>query len=177
MSATTLELTAEQRAAVDLRRGPVQLSAAAGSGKTAVLVERFAMAVLADGLPVGKILAITFTERAANELRERLRARLHALDQPLAAHETEAALIGTFHGLCARLLRSHPLAAGVDPAFTILDEPLAAQLRGLAFRDARSPSSAGARSRRGRPARRAGDGRGARDGPERVRRASHSRPR
>ncbi len=112
------------------------LSAAAGSGKTAVLVERFVAAVREDGLGPGRILAVTFTERAAAELRERVRARLLALGERAAARETEAAIIGTFHGFCARLLRTHALAAGLDPEFAILDEPLAGQLRGLAFREA-----------------------------------------
>ena len=131
----SLPLSPEQRAAVDTRDGPVLLSAAAGSGKTAVLVERFVAAVREDGLAPGRILAVTFTERAAAELRERVRARLLALGERTAARDTEAAIIGTFHGFCARLLRTHALAADLDPEFAILDEPLARQLRGLAFRE------------------------------------------
>ena len=62
-----------------------------------------------------RILAITFTERAAGELRERVRARLLELDERDVAREAEAAHVSTFHGFCARLLRVHPLQAGVDP--------------------------------------------------------------
>ena len=62
-----------------------------------------------------RILAITFTERAAGELRERVRARLLELGEREAARDTEAAFVGTFHGFCARLLRAHPLVAGLDP--------------------------------------------------------------
>ncbi len=126
-------LTGEQEQAVARRGEPLALSAAAGSGKTLVLVERFVGAVSDDGIAPGKILAITFTERAAGELRARVRARLLELGDREAARDTEAAFVGTFHGFCARLLRTHPLAAGLDPEFTIIDEGLAGRLRGLAF--------------------------------------------
>jgi ATP-dependent helicase/nuclease subunit A len=126
-------LTDEQEQAVARRGEPLLLSAAAGSGKTSVLVERFVRGVLEDGVAPGRILAITFTERAAGELRERVRARFLELGEREAARDTEAAFVGTFHGFCARLLRSHPLMAGLDPDFTILDEGLAGRLRERAF--------------------------------------------
>jgi ATP-dependent helicase/nuclease subunit A len=126
-------LTDEQEAAVSRRSGELSLSAAAGSGKTSVLVERFVRAVREDGVAPGRILAITFTERAAGELRARARARLLDLGERQSARDTEAAFVGTFHGFCARLLRAHPLAAGLDPAFAILDEGLAGRLRERAF--------------------------------------------
>jgi ATP-dependent helicase/nuclease subunit A len=126
-------LTDEQELAVARRAEPLLLSAAAGSGKTAVLVERFVRAVREDGIAPAKILAITFTDRAAGELRERVRSRLLACGEREAARDTEAATIGTFHGFCARLLRAHPLLAGIDPEFTILDEGLAGRLREAAF--------------------------------------------
>jgi ATP-dependent helicase/nuclease subunit A len=131
-----IALTDEQEQAVARRAEPLALSAAAGSGKTSVLVERFVRAVREDGIAPGKILAITFTERAAGELRSRVRARLLQLGDREAARDTEAAFVGTFHGFCARLLRSHPLAAGLDPEFAITDEGLAGRLRGLAFKAA-----------------------------------------
>lgn len=130
------ELTDEQAHAVARRAEPLLLSAAAGSGKTSVLVERFVAAVREDGIAPARILAITFTERAAGELRARVRARLLELGDREAARDTEAAFVGTFHGFCARLLRSHALAAGLDPGFAILDEGLAGRLRELAFRAA-----------------------------------------
>jgi ATP-dependent helicase/nuclease subunit A len=126
-------LTDEQEHAVARRAEPLLLSAAAGSGKTSVLVERFVAAVREDGIAPARILAITFTERAAGELRARVRARLLALDDREAARDTEAAFVGTFHSFCARLLRAHSLAAGLDPTFTILDEGLAGRLREPAF--------------------------------------------
>ena len=65
-----------------------------------------------DGIAPARILAITFTDRAAGELRERVRARLLDAGRREAARDTEAAFVGTFHGFCARLLRAHPLPAG-----------------------------------------------------------------
>jgi ATP-dependent helicase/nuclease subunit A len=129
-------LTAEQLEAIDRRSEPLLLSAAAGTGKTSVLVERFVRAVRDDAIAPAAILAITFTERAAGELRARVRAELLELGDREAARDTEAAFVGTFHGFCARLLRSHPLAAGLDPDFSIVDEGIAGRLRELAFTEA-----------------------------------------
>jgi ATP-dependent helicase/nuclease subunit A len=128
--------TDEQQQAIDRRGEGLLLSAAAGSGKTSVLVERFIRALRDDGIAAGKILAITFTERAAGELRARVRTRLLELGDREAARDCEAAFIGTFHGFCARVLRAHPLAAGLDPQFAILEEGLAGRLRELAFKSA-----------------------------------------
>ncbi len=130
---STVALTGEQADAVARRAEPLLLSAAAGSGKTSVLVERFVAAVRDDGIAPARILAITFTERAAGELRARVRARLLELGDRQAARDTEAAFVGTFHGFCARLLRAHPLAVRLDPAFTILDEGPAGRVRESAF--------------------------------------------
>ncbi len=138
-------LTAEQEQAAARRRGPLLLAAGAGSGKTSVLVERFVRAVREDGIAPGRILAITFTERAAAELRERVRARLLELGEREAARDTEGAPIGTFHGFCARLLRVHALTAGLDPEFAILEEAGAGRLRQLAFRRALAVLLAGQR--------------------------------
>ena len=129
-------LTDEQQRAIARREGSLLLAAGAGSGKTSVLVERFARAVLEDGIAPAKILAITFTERAAGELRERVRARLLELGRREAARQAEAAFVSTFHGFCARMLRAHPLQAGIEPAFSILDEGFASRLQSLAFAEA-----------------------------------------
>jgi ATP-dependent helicase/nuclease subunit A len=128
-------LTEEQEQAIARRSGSLLLAAGAGSGKTFVLVERFVRAVREDGVAPGRILAITFTERAAGELRERVRARLLELGERDSARQAEAAFVSTFHSFCARLLRVHPLQAGIEPGFEILEENFAARLRTLAFGD------------------------------------------
>lgn len=124
-----MTLTGEQEEAVARRRGVLALSANAGSGKTTVLVERFVRAVHEDGVAPSRILAITFTERAAGELRERVRRRLEELGDRAAARATHAAFVSTIHGFCARLLRAHPLAAGLAAGFVVLDEGTAVGLR------------------------------------------------
>src|SRR5215831_2759452 len=139
-------LTDEQEQAVSRRSEPLLLAAGAGSGKTSVLVERFVGAVREDGIAPGKILAITFTDRAAGELRQRVRARFLELGDREAARDTEAAFVSTFHGFCLRLLRAQPLAAGLDPDFAILDEHLARRLRARAFDLALGEFVAGARA-------------------------------
>src|SRR5579884_2577411 len=129
----TMQFTGEQLHAIEARAGELFLDAAAGSGKTSVLVERFIRAVLEDGIDVAAILTITFTEKAAAQMRERIRARFHELGARDAARATEGAYISTIHGMCARLLRGHALQAGIDPAFRVLDELDAARLADGAF--------------------------------------------
>src|SRR5688500_12563726 len=124
----SFELTDEQRAAVEGRQSGLFVHANAGSGKTRVLVERFVRAVVEDGVPVDRILAITFTEKAAAELRARVRSRFLAVERPDAARDAEAAWISTIHGFCSKLLRRHALAAGIDPEYDVLDETRAARL-------------------------------------------------
>jgi ATP-dependent exoDNAse (exonuclease V) beta subunit len=128
-----LAFTAEQAEAVLRREGPMLLSANAGSGKTAVLAERFVRAVLEDDLAPGKLLAITFTEKAAGELRARIRRRFMELGARDAARDMDGAWISTIHGFCARVLRAHAVTAGLDPAFVVLDEAVARQARAEAF--------------------------------------------
>ncbi len=130
------EWTDEQRSAIDRREGELLLAASAGSGKTSVLVERFVRAVLEDGIDVGAILTITFTEKASAEMRDRIRRRLHELGAVDLARATEGAFISTIHGFCARVLRAHAVLAGIDPAFSVLDEAQARRLARGAFDDA-----------------------------------------
>jgi ATP-dependent helicase/nuclease subunit A len=128
--------TQEQLVAIERRDGDLLLDASAGSGKTSVLVERFARSVLEDAVDVGAILTITFTEKAAAEMRDRIRRRLRELGADEAARATEGAFISTIHGFCARVLCAHALAAGLDPAFGVLDAPDAERIADDAFADA-----------------------------------------
>ena len=122
----------EQVAAIEAP-GVVFVSAGAGTGKTTVLVERFVKAVCERGLDVDSLLVITYTERAAGELRDRIRARLVEAGRPELARELDAAWISTIHGFCHRLLRAHPFAAGIDPRFRVLDDAQARVLQREAF--------------------------------------------
>ena len=136
--------TAEQANALAVTGASVALSAGAGCGKTFVLAERFVRAL--DGpeaRPLGRVVALTFTNKAARELRQRIRkecrARLDSGEDPVRwralLRGLEAARIGTFHSFCGDVLRRHAIEAGVDPGFTVLDEPIALSIRdeALAF--------------------------------------------
>jgi ATP-dependent exoDNAse (exonuclease V) beta subunit len=136
------ELNPEQLAAVEAG-GEVFVSAGAGTGKTAVLVERVVRAVTERGLDVDSILVITYTRRAAGELRTRIRAALAERGRHDLARELDGAWISTIHGFCARLLRAYPLAAGLDPRFRELDEAQATVLRSEAFGEALAEFCAG----------------------------------
>jgi ATP-dependent exoDNAse (exonuclease V) beta subunit len=125
-------LNDEQLEAVDAP-GSVFVSAGAGTGKTSVLVERYVRAVCERGVDVESILVITYTRKAAGELRGRIRTALRDRGRPDLARELDGAWISTIHGFCNRLLRTYPFAAGLDPRFRELDEAGAAVLRGEAF--------------------------------------------
>ncbi len=126
------ETNEQQRAAIEAR-GAVFVAAGAGTGKTAVLVERFVEAVVDDGLDVQSLLVITYTERAAGELRARIRSRLIERGRTDLALELDGAWVSTIHGFCRRLLGAYPLQAGIDPVFRVLDEPQALVLQAEAF--------------------------------------------
>ena len=129
---STTTTNEQQQAAIEAH-GTVFVAAGAGTGKTAVLVERFVSAVIDDGLDVQSLLVITYTERAAGELRARIRSRLIERGRPDLALELDGAWVSTIHGFCRRLLGAYPLAAGVDPTFRVLDEPQALVLQAEAF--------------------------------------------
>src|SRR6266487_999242 len=129
------QLNHEQLAAVEAG-GEVFVSAGAGTGKTAVLVERVVRAVCDRGIDVDSILVITYTRRAAGELRTRIRAALAERGRPDLARELDGAWISTIHGFCLRLLKAYPFEAGLDPRFRELDDAQGAVLRSEAFRQA-----------------------------------------
>jgi ATP-dependent helicase/nuclease subunit A len=122
----------QQRAAVEAT-GEVFVSAGAGTGKTSVLVERFVRSACEQGLDVESVLVITYTRKAAGELRARIRAALHERGRHDLARRLDGAWISTIHGFCSRLLRAHPFAVGLDPRFHELADDQAAVLRGEAF--------------------------------------------
>ena len=129
-------LTPEQADIVLRRDGPLMVAANAGSGKTTVLVERFVRYVVDDGIDPRAILAITFTRRAAGQLRERIRARFLQIGCGAEARAMEAAWISTIDGFCLRVLSSHAVVAGLDPALSVLDPAELRPLRERAWEDA-----------------------------------------
>ncbi len=108
-----VRLNPEQRAAVEAVDGPLLVLAGAGTGKTRVLTTRFAHILLQGKAWPSQVLAVTFTNKAAREMRERVSA---ILGQP-----AEGLWLGTFHALAARMLRRHAEQVGLTSNFTILD--------------------------------------------------------
>jgi len=125
-----------RRRAIEDAESNLLVEAGAGSGKTTVLTDRLERILLGPGADLSRIVAITFTDKAAGELKSRLRdlcLRRYAraveegdetAQQRWGRHrrDLEGAHIGTIHSFCARLLRVHALRVGLDPQFTVLDD-------------------------------------------------------
>ena len=131
-------LLPEQAAAAYEIDKHVSVTAGPGSGKTTVLVERYIHILREHSLSIDQIVAITFTNRAANEMHERLRSELNQMLRIANEEERrrwlnykrtlDGAVITTIHGFCARMLREFPIEARVDPQFLLLDEHRAAMM-------------------------------------------------
>src|SRR6185503_771020 len=106
------KLNPEQREAVETIDGPLLVLAGAGTGKTRVLTTRFAHILMRGKARPWEVLAVTFTNKAAREMRERV---ANILGRPV-----EGLRLGTFHALCARMLRRHAEQVGLKSNFTIL---------------------------------------------------------
>ena len=114
--------TAAQEKAVLSDQREICVTAGAGSGKTRVLVGRFVRLVLETEIPVDAILAITFTEKAAADMKERIAGSFEAAGAEEERRKVEFSYVSTIDAFCARLLRENALEAGVDPRFRVLSE-------------------------------------------------------
>jgi len=108
------ELNPAQREAVEIIDGPLLIVAGPGSGKTRVITHRIAYLIKVCGINPHRIMAVTFTNKAAREMAERL--------EKLLGQTADALTLGTFHAICARILRQEGKAIGLDSKFVIYDE-------------------------------------------------------
>ncbi len=135
-----MKWTDDQRTAILSRGQDLLLSAAAGSGKTTVLVERV-LALIEEGADIEQFLIVTFSRAAAADMRRKLTEELtaRAEEDPGFApqlEKVERAAVSTIHSFCADLLREHFESAGVDPLFRVLDDPEHKQLEAQALAEA-----------------------------------------
>ena len=121
------DLNESQRAAVEHRGGPLLIVAGAGSGKTRVLTRRIAHLLATGDAQPGEILAITFTNKAAGEMKERVAELIGA--------RARVMWVSTFHSACVRILRSEASRLGVTSGFTIYDQADSLRLMGMVLRD------------------------------------------
>src|SRR5260370_13361868 len=132
------QLKPEQEIAARTLDRHLSVTAGPGAGKTFVLVERYLEILRTKKVSVDNIVAITFTNRASNEMRQRVRERIDEIlrevspqDRPVwLRHKRtlEGAVITTIHGFCSRLLHEFPVEANIDPQFVLLDEHRASML-------------------------------------------------
>jgi ATP-dependent helicase/nuclease subunit A len=133
--------TPEQEEAIR-RRGDLLVEAGAGTGKTGVMVDRYCRLVCDEEVSPDAVLAFTFTDKAAAELRQRIRAALVARAESGSERAREllggigGAWVTTIHGFCNRLLGGHPVAADVDPGFRVLDAAESERVAREAFDEA-----------------------------------------
>jgi len=111
---TLAELNPAQKEAVEAISGPLLILAGPGSGKTRVITHRVAYLIRVCGVSPHRIMAVTFTNKAAREMEERLHR--------LVSGSVRDLTLGTFHAICARILRRDGKAGGIDPRFVIYDE-------------------------------------------------------
>ncbi|HKD10111.1 MAG TPA: UvrD-helicase domain-containing protein [Bryobacteraceae bacterium] len=128
------DFTAQQINAIEYRKKDACVVAGPGSGKTTVLVERYCRLVEDLGFRLSEILAITFTEKAAANMKEKLAEKFQHND--LRLRDLDSAWVSTIHGFCARLLRENAIEAGIDPQFRVLDAREAEDLQFECMREA-----------------------------------------
>ncbi len=133
--------TTQQQAVIDSDDRDILVEAGAGSGKTTTTVNRYIRLLAERGYEPREILAFTFTDKAAGELRDRVRSARRRLAEERGeanpqAFSMSSAWVGTFHSICSRILKAYPVEAGVDPGFAVIDDVTAETVRSQAFGDA-----------------------------------------
>ena len=130
--------TPRQGEAITRHDKSMVVTAGAGTGKTYVLVQKYIDLLKTKGVSVPQILALTFTDKAAAEMKERIRAEILKQEGPQwekAAEDFMIAPVQTFHSFCAQVLREFPIEACLEPGFAVLDEQQVSRIHSKAYED------------------------------------------
>ncbi|HII98215.1 MAG TPA: UvrD-helicase domain-containing protein [Methanoregula sp.] len=130
--------TERQAEAITLHDKSMVVTAGAGTGKTYVLVQKYLDLLKTQGVSVPQILALTFTDKAAAEMKERIRTEIlkqEGKQWEKAAEDFMIAPVQTFHSFCAQVLREFPIEAGLEPGFAVLDEQQVSRIHTRAYED------------------------------------------
>jgi ATP-dependent helicase/nuclease subunit A len=130
--------TRRQNEAISTHDRSLVVTAGAGTGKTYVLVQKYLNLLETRGVTVPEILALTFTDKAAAEMKDRIRRELSCREGARwerAAEDFMIAPVQTFHSFCAQVLREFPIEAGLEPGFVVLDERQVSRTQAKAFED------------------------------------------
>lgn len=131
-----MKLSISQLEAIQTNTQEVTVAAGAGSGKTTLLIERFLHAVLNQKIPANQIVAITFTNKAAQELKNRLEEAFKISQLRESIHLLDEGNIATIHSFCVKLLAEYPIDAHIDPQFVLIEDEEATLLKEEAYRKA-----------------------------------------
>ena len=130
--------TDRQVEAITKHERSMVVTAGAGTGKTYVLVQKYIDLLRTRGVTVPQILALTFTDKAAAEMKERIRSEILNQEGPQwekAAEDFMIAPVQTFHSFCAQVLREFPIEAGLEPGFAVLDEQQNTRIHSTAYEE------------------------------------------
>jgi ATP-dependent helicase/nuclease subunit A len=130
--------TPRQGEAITKHDRSMVVTAGAGTGKTYVLVQKYIDLLKTRGVTVPQILALTFTDKAAAEMKDRIRKEILRHEGPQwekAAEDFMIAPVQTFHSFCAQVLREFPIEAGLEPGFVVLDEQQVSRIHSRAYED------------------------------------------
>ncbi len=131
--ADKVRFTKEQEKAINFKDNSILVSAAAGSGKTTVMIERVARLVCDDHIPIKRFLIISFTKASASDMKNKLIKKLSSLEPtPFILAQLDDILtsdVSNLHSFCARLLKAYFFEVGLDPTFVVLDEDEVSSLK------------------------------------------------
>src|SRR3989338_7594999 len=132
-SLTQISLTEKQREIVHTKVSRLVIEAQPGSGKTRILVERLVAGLKKDGFKPHQLVAITFTEKAAQEIKDRVVTRVRHFGSPQQA--VDQLWISTIHGFCRRILKEHAWEVGLSPTFSVLSSEQTIFLKNKVFQE------------------------------------------